>query len=56
MVPLYKVKDDKYECTSLLIVVGKVYGNMLIWNIREDTEGMIHDKQCGFRRGNGYIC
>ena len=35
IVPLYKVKGDKYECTnsrgnSLLSVVGKLHGRILI--------------------------
>ena len=35
VVPLYKRKDDKYECSnsrviSFLIVVGKLYGSILI--------------------------
>ncbi len=58
MVPLYKGKGDKYECTSfrgisLLSVVGKVYGKMLIKRVREGIEGMIRDEQGGFRRGRG---
>ncbi len=55
VVPLYKGKGDKYECTSfrgrpisLLSVVGKVYGEVLIKRVREGTEGMIYDEQCGF--------
>uniref|UniRef100_UPI003EB93A31 RNA-directed DNA polymerase n=1 Tax=Klebsiella pneumoniae TaxID=573 RepID=UPI003EB93A31 len=51
-------KGDKYECTSyrgisLLSVVGKVYGRVLIRRVREGTEGVIGDEQCGFRRGRG---
>ena len=58
VVPLYKGKGDKYECTSyrgisLLSVVGKVYGRVLIRRVREGTEGVIGDEQCGFRRGRG---
>ncbi len=60
VVPLYKGKGDKYECTSfrgisLLSVVGKVYGKVLIKRVREGTEGMIRDKQGGFRRGRGCV-
>ena len=38
---------------SLLSVVGKVYGRVLIGRIRDATEGVIGDEQCGFRRGRG---
>ncbi len=60
VVPLYKGTGDKYECTSfrgisLLSVVGKVYGKVLIRRVREGTEGMICDKQGGFRRGRGCV-
>ncbi len=59
VVPLYKGKEDKYECTSfrgisLLSVVGKVYGKVLI-KTREGTEVVICDKQGGFRRGRGCV-
>ncbi len=60
MVPLYKGKGDKHECTSfrgrsLLIIVGKVYGKGLIERVREGTEEMIRDEQGGFRRGRGSV-
>ncbi len=60
MVPLYKGKGDKYECTnfrgiSLLSVVGKVYDKVLIKSVREGTEGGICDEQGGFRRGRGCL-
>ncbi len=56
VVPLYKGKGDKYECTSFrgispLSVVGTVYGKVLIGRVRENTDGMIRDEQGGFRRG-----
>ncbi len=58
VVPLYKGKGDKYDCTgfrgiSLLSVVGKAYGKVLIKRVREGTEGVICDEQGGFRRGRG---
>ena len=58
MVPLYKGKGDVYECSnfrgiSLLIVVGKVYGRILINRIRDKTENVIAEVQSGFRRGRG---
>ena len=43
IVPLYKGKGDKCECsnssgTSLLSVVGELYGRMLIKRVRAGTE------------------
>ncbi len=60
VVPLYKGKGDKYECTSfkdisLLSAVGKVYGKVLTNRVREGTEGMIRDEQGDFRRGRGRV-
>ena len=56
MVPLYKGKGDVHECSnfrgvSLLSVVGKVYGRILINRIRDKTENVIAEVQSGFRRG-----
>ena len=58
MVPLYKGKGDMNECSnfrgiSLLSVVGKVYGRVLINRIRDKTENVIVEVQGGFRRGRG---
>ena len=58
IVPLYKGKGDKNECCnsrgiSLLCVVGKLYGRVLIKRIRESTDGAIGEEQCGFRSGRG---
>ena len=58
MVPLCKGKGDMYECSdfrgiSLLIVVGKVHGRVLINRIRDKTENVIAEVQGGFRRGRG---
>ena len=59
IVPLYKGKGDVHECSnsrgiSLLSVVGKVYGQILINRIRNRTQGVISEVQNGFRRGRGY--
>ena len=35
----------------MLSLVGNVYGRVLIKRIREGTEGVICEEQCGFRRG-----
>ena len=58
MVPLYKGKGDLHKCSnfrgiSLLSVVGKVYGRVLINRIRDKTENVIAKVQSGFRRGRG---
>ena len=58
IVPLYKGKGDVHECgnsrgISLLSVVGKVYGRVLINRIRDKTENVISEVQGGFRRGRG---
>ena len=60
MVPVYKGKGDKYECgnyrgISLMSVVGKVYGRVLIDRVREGTEAFIGEEQCGFREGRGCV-
>ena len=60
IVPLYKGKGDRYECSnsrgiSLLSVVGKVYGRVLIKRVREKTEEVLKEEQCGFRRGRGCV-
>ena len=61
MVPLYKGKGDVHECSnfrgiSLLNVVGKVYGRVLINRIRNKTENVIAEEQGGFRRGRTRGC
>ena len=61
LVPLYKGKGTVHECSnfkpfrgiSLLSVVGKVYGRVLINRIRDKTENVIAEVQSGFRRGRG---
>ena len=58
MVPLYKGKGDVHEYSnftgiSLLSVVGKVYGRVLINRIRDKTENVTAEVQGGFRRGRG---
>ena len=58
IVPLYKGKGDKCECSnsrdiSLLSVVGKLYGRVLIKRVKAGTECTIGEEQCGFRQGRG---
>ena len=59
-VPLYKGKGDKQECgsyrgISMLSVVGKTYGKILIKKVRLLTENLIGEEQCGFRKGRGCV-
>ena len=58
IVPLYKGKGDKCECSnsrgiSLLSVVGKLFCRVLIKKVRAGTECTIGEEQCGFRQGRG---
>ena len=56
--PLYIGKGDKCECSnsrgiSLLSVVGKLFGRVLIKRVIAGTECAIGDEQCGFRQDRG---
>ena len=56
--PLYKGNGDKCQCSnsrgiSLLSVVGKLFGRVLIKRVRAGTECAIVEEQCGFRQGRG---
>ena len=58
LVPIYKGKGDKMECSnyrgiSLLSVVGKLYGRVLIGRVKMITERSIGEEQGGFREGEG---
>ena len=58
IVPLYKGKGDKCECSnsrgiSLLSVVGKLFGRVLIKRVRAGTECALGEEQCMFRQGRG---
>ena len=55
IVPLYKGKGDKCECSnsSLWSVVGKLFGRVLIKRVRAGTECAIGEEQCGFGQGRG---
>ena len=55
IVPLYKGKGDKCECSnsrgiSLLSVVGELLGRVLIKRVRAGTECAIGEEQFGFRQ------
>ena len=47
------MNHNKNKVISLLIVVGEVYGRVLINRIRDKTENVIAEVQSGFRRGRG---
>ncbi|RLP69356.1 reverse transcriptase domain-containing protein [Xanthobacter tagetidis] len=60
VVSFYIGKQYRYECSnwrgiSLLCVVGKLYGRVLVVQIRNMTEGAIGEEQCGFRRERGCV-
>ena len=46
---------SNFRGISLLSVLGKVYGRVLINRIRNKTENVIVEVQGGFRRGRGCI-
>ena len=55
IVPLYKGKGDKYECSnsrgfSLLSVVCKLFGRMLMKRVRAGTECAIGEEHMGLGR------
>ena len=58
IVPLFKGKGDKCKCSnsrsiSLLSVVGKLFGRVLIKRVGAGTECAIGEEECGFRQGRG---
>ena len=58
IVPLYKGKGDKCECSnsrsiSLLSVVGKLYSRVQFIRVMAGTKCAIGEEQCGFRQGRG---
>jgi len=53
IVPLHETKGDQRECKnhrwiSLLSVVRKMYGKIVIPRVRKVNEYMVNDKQDGF--------
>src|SRR5215469_2667489 len=60
ILPVYKGKGDKRECNnhrgiSVLSVVGKMYGRILIERVRALTDNLIGEEQGGFRKGRGCL-
>ena len=46
---------SNYRGISLLSMVGKLFGRIVINRIRYGTEDVLKDEQCGFKRGRGCI-
>ena len=60
VVPIYKGKGDKMACKnyrgiSLLSVVGKIYGKVLVAKVKELTRERVGEEQGGFREGRGCV-
>ena len=60
IVPLYKGKGDKCECSnsrciSLLSVVGKLFGRVMMKRVRAGSECAIGYEKCGFRQSRGFM-
>ena len=60
IVPLYKGNSDKCEYRnsrgiSLLSIVGKLYGRVLIKRVMARIECVIGKEQYGFRQGRRYM-
>ena len=53
IVPLYKMNCDHSKGISLLSVVGKLFGRVLVKRVRAGTEFAIGEEQCAFRQGRG---
>ena len=58
VVPLYKGKGDKCECSnsrgiSLLSVINKLYGRLLMKRVTVRTEFAIGEEQCEIRQDRG---
>ena len=58
IVPLYKGKGSVNDCKnhrgiSLLSIVGKLFGRLVIGRVQQVTQGKISEEQCGFRPGRG---
>ena len=56
--PLCKGKYAKYEGSNsrgirLLVVVGKLYCRVMINKVRDRTECVMGEVQCGFRKSRG---
>ena len=52
---IYLLTSFTKSSSSLLSVVGKLFGRVLIKRVRAGTECATGEKQCGFRQGRGCI-
>ena len=60
IVPLYKGKGERSQCgnyrgISLLSVVRKLCGRVLIETVKRQTNNSVSDEQCEFRDGRGCV-
>src|ERR1700755_2886271 len=60
IVPIYKGKGDRMACKnyrgiSLLSVVGRIYGRVLVDRVKELTRERVGEEQGGFREGRGCV-
>ena len=60
IVPLYKIKGERFECKnyrgiSLLSVVEKINVRILMDSVCRATEGLIDNEQLSFRSGMGCV-
>src|SRR5215469_6371729 len=58
VVSVYKRRGNKNECASyrgisMMSVVGKLYGRVVIDRVKNITEGLVGEEQGGFRKGRG---
>src|SRR5215469_2260738 len=60
VVPVDKGRGSKSECgsyrgISMMSVVGKLYGRVVIDRVKNLTEGLVGEEQRGFRKGRGCV-
>src|SRR5215469_17038105 len=59
-VPVYKGRGNKNECgsyrgISMMSIVGKLYGRVVINRVNHITEGLVGEEQGVFRKGRGCV-
>ena len=60
VVPVYKGRGNKNECgsyrgISMMSIMGKLYGRVVINRVNHITEGLVGEEQGGFRKGEGCV-
>ena len=58
--PVYKGRGNKNECgsyrgISMMSIVGKLYGRVVINRVNHITEGLVGEEQGVFRKGRGCV-